>query len=284
MNTKITVVLPVYNGEAYLEEAILSVLNQTYANFELLIVDDCSNDQSAAIAQKYAAQYAHVSYIRNETNLKLPGALNRGFALATGQYWTWTSCDNSYLPTALERLVLALESDPELGLVYTDMQTIDAAGKTLAQVSAGPADELILRNVVGACFLYRANIAKKAGEYNRDLFLCEDYEYWLRLACITKLKPINESLYKYRVHNKSLSNEYKSEVISKGIKVQKQYYSNFIKTRKMAARFYAYLRARDIYNPLRQLYLLIVLFYSPRVFINEIQAIISGRMAKHAQN
>lgn len=282
MKAKITVVLPVYNGEAYLEEAILSVLGQTYTNFELIIVDDCSTDQTSVIAQKYAAQYAHVSYTRNETNLKLPGALNRGFDLATGKYWTWTSCDNSYMPTALERLVLALESEPELGLVYTDMQTIDTAGKNLAQVVAGPAEDLILRNVVGACFLYRANIAQKAGEYNRDLFLCEDYEYWLRLASITSLKPINEVLYKYRVHNKSLSSEYKSEVISKGIKVQKQYYSKFIRTRKMAARFYAYLRARDIYNPLRQLYLLVVLFYSPRVFINEIRTIISGRMAKHA--
>ena len=274
---KITVVLPVYNGELYLKDSIESVLNQSHKDFELIIVDDCSTDQTSVIAQQYQNKYNNVFYTRNENNLKLPEALNKGFSLASGDYWTWTSCDNIYLPNAFERLTAELDFYSEVGLVYSDMETIDELGHLLGYVHAGVGDDLIFRNIVGACFLYRASIAKQAGVYNKEKFLCEDYEYWLRLACITKLKPINEALYRYRYHSKSLSHNNEKMTIVKGIAVQKHYYRSFVDTRKKAALFYAHLRARDIYNPFRQFYLFIVLFFSPLIFLKEIYGLIVRR-------
>ena len=84
MKDLISVVLPVYNGEKYLRESIDSVIAQTYQNWELLIVDDCSTDSTALIAKEYAEKDSRIHYYLNEKNLRLPRNLNRGFSLAKG--------------------------------------------------------------------------------------------------------------------------------------------------------------------------------------------------------
>ena len=267
---KVTVVLPVYNGEAYLEEAIKSILNQTYKDFELIIVDDNSSDNTALISKKFTSEHANVIYVKNEQNLKLPGALNKGFSLASGDYYTWISDDNVHLPNMLSRLVEELQADPSVGLVYSDFEVINEKGDIIDYNTVGPSEDLIITNVVGACFLYRADIAKKAGGYNENMFLVEDYEYWFRLALITKLKPIHECLLKYRRHKQNLSAKNKKELIAKGIKIQKQYYKNFVHTRKQAARFYAYLLGRDRYNPFALFYAFPGLFYDPLAFLKQV--------------
>ena len=94
MSDLISIVLPVYNGAKFLCESIDSVINQTYKNWELLILDDCSTDETAKIAQKYVEQDSRIRYYLNEKNLRLPRNLNKGFSLAKGDYLTWTSDDN----------------------------------------------------------------------------------------------------------------------------------------------------------------------------------------------
>jgi glycosyltransferase involved in cell wall biosynthesis len=276
---QISIILPVYNGDRYLKESIESVLAQTFQDFELIIIDDCSTDNSEKIARDYVLKDNRVFYYGNDTNLKLPKSLNVGFSKARGQYWTWTSCDNVYLPDALEKLNKTLDAHDEVGLVYTSMGIIDECGKKKEIIHAGPADHLIFRNVVGACFLYRRSIAEKVGGYSHDLFLCEDYEYWLRIASHSKIHPIMKCLYEYRRHSQSLSHQNEREIIAKGIGIQKKYYNKFIRTRQQAALFYAYLRARDIYNPFRQLYLLAVLFYDPKQFFTEVCGLIKRRFS-----
>lgn len=274
---KISVVLPVYNGSKYLSNAIQSVLSQTFSDFELIIIDDCSTDSSGDIVQDYMKLDQRISYYRNNQNLKLPLSLNKGFTMAKGDHLTWTSCDNLYLPNAFEMMLEILEADKSIGLVYSSMTIIDEFDNENELIEAGPANHLIFRNVVGACFMYRSAIAKQVGGYNPNLFLCEDYEYWLRIASNTVIKPIKNCLYHYRKHSESLSHNHEIKIIAKGIDVQKKYYSKFIKTKQDAALFYSHLRARDIYNPFRQFYLLIVIFYSPKCFLNELFGLIERR-------
>lgn len=274
---KISVILPVYNGEKYLQDSIESVLGQTFQDFELIIIDDCSTDTSGDIVGHYAALDSRVFYYRNDTNQKLPQSLNIGFAKAQGHYWTWTSCDNLYLPEAFNELNKTLDAHDEVSLVYSSMRIIDERGEKKEIIHAGPPNHLIFRNVVGACFLYRRSTAEKVGIYDDSLFLCEDYEYWLRIASHSKIHPIMECLYEYRRHSDSLSHQNEKEIIAKGIGVQKKYYSNFIRTRQEAALFYAHLRARDIYKPFRQLYLLAVLFYDPKQFFTEVYGLVKRR-------
>ena len=108
-NPKVSIILPTYNGAKYLRESIDSCLSQTHKNIELIIVDDCSTDQTSQIIKPY--QDARIRYIRNEKNMRLPRSLNIGFALATGEYLTWTSDDNQFLPHAIETMLKILRED-----------------------------------------------------------------------------------------------------------------------------------------------------------------------------
>lgn len=201
---KISIVLPTYNGEKYLRKSIESVLNQTYQNWELILVNDCSTDDSPAIMQKYENKDPRIKVINNIENQKLPKSLNIGFAVATGDYFTWTSDDNRYKPQALEQMMNFLEDKPKAGLVYADMDFIDEAGNKTGEVSLD-VENMYYNNCIGACFLYRADVAKDVGGYNPDWFLVEDYEYWLRIAEKYGVFHLPLNLYEYRFHSASLT-------------------------------------------------------------------------------
>ena len=105
--------------------AIQSCLDQTYPNWELIIVDDASTDDTPVRIAQYVAGDSHLRSVRHETNRRLPAALNTGFSQAKGDYLTWTSDDNCYRPNALTEMVAFLESEPEVDIVYTDYTEID---------------------------------------------------------------------------------------------------------------------------------------------------------------
>jgi len=201
---KVSIVLPTYNGERYIEQAIQSVLAQTYQNFELIIVDDCSTDGTAYIVQRYVDQDSRVQVIHNTENQKLPRSLNIGFRHAAGDCFTWTSDDNRYKPTALERMLEYLEADQETGLVYANMDYINEDGCKTGTFSLD-AKKLYRMNCIGACFLYRRSVAEQIGEYDSSMFLVEDYDYWLRISREYKILHIPQNLYQYRIHNDSLT-------------------------------------------------------------------------------
>ena len=125
MNELISIVLPVYNGERFLRASIDSVIAQTYQNWELLVVDDCSTDSTASIVREYVQLDPRIKYFKNEVNLRLPRNLNRGFSLAQGNYLTWTSDDNVFRPTALEKMYNALKADPEAQFAYASCDITD---------------------------------------------------------------------------------------------------------------------------------------------------------------
>lgn len=207
MSKLVSIVLPVYNGARFLRESIDSILNQTYANWELLILDDCSTDETPAISMEYVEKDNRIRYYRNEKNLRLPGNLNRGFSLCAGEYLTWTSDDNLFRPTALERMVDALESNPAVELVYASYQIIDENGVSMQVFGAdlNGRDHILGSNVVGACFLYTRKVYEQVGDYDVNLFLVEDFDYWQRTMMVFRAMPIEEVLYDYRWHDASLT-------------------------------------------------------------------------------
>lgn len=204
---KVSVILPVYNGEDSVSDSIESVLNQTYGNLEFIIVNDCSTDGTAQIIEEYAKQDTRIILIHNKTNQKLPRSLNIGFQAATGEYLTWTSDDNIYRKSAIERMVYALECDSDAGMVYADFTVVNEINdevETWATVVAAP-ENLRLRNVVGACFLYRHDVADKTGIYDPEMFLAEDYDYWIRIWNNAKCIALHEDLYIYRLQPTGLT-------------------------------------------------------------------------------
>ena len=207
----ISVILPVFNGEKYLQQSIRSILEQTYENWELIIVNDCSTDNTEEIAQRYAKIDKRIRVINNLENKKLTASLNIGFSNAKGQYFTWTSDDNAYAKDAFEKLRKNL-IDNNVDFVFSDYQVIDEEDYILYNQVTGPVEELPYYNNVGACFLYKKEIQEHLKGYNVNKFLVEDYDFWLRVYWKYKMLHISESLYFYRIHAKSLTSERKKEV------------------------------------------------------------------------
>lgn len=207
MNDLISIVLPVYNGAKYLRESIDSVLAQTYTNWELLIVDDCSKDETPEIAQEYIRKDPRIQYYRNKENLRLPRNLNKGFSMTKGNYVTWTSDDNRYRPEALERMYRALVEQPNAQLVYASFDIIDENGIVTATYIAKQSDmkRLVGYNTVGACFLYTRKAYETVGDYDSELILVEDYDYWQRIAAQFEIIALTETLYDYRHHSGALT-------------------------------------------------------------------------------
>jgi glycosyltransferase involved in cell wall biosynthesis len=202
----VSIVLPTYKRAHVLPHAINSVLNQTYTNLELVIVDDNSPDDTLEVVKSFNDSRIH--YLKNEPNLKLPRALNRGFSLARGDYLTWTSDDNIYAPTAIEKMVDALESG-KCDFVYADYYhfvDLDANYQPIAPQHVQLPSQIQLEryNHIGGCFLYTRTLYEKIGDYDPDLFLVEDYDYFMRIAKLFTMHHIPEPLYYFRRDDETL--------------------------------------------------------------------------------
>ncbi len=219
MDNLISIVLPIYNGEKYMRESIDSVLAQTYRNWELLILDDCSTDATSKIAQEYVKQDSRIRYYRNEENLRLPKNLNRGFSLARGQYLTWTSDDNRYKPHALEVMLSALQSAPDADFTFASCRVIDGEGREIEymMVSEDSKRRIVGSNPVGACFLYTRKAYEAVGEYDPDYVLVEDFDYWQRVMARFQAVAIPEILYEYRFHEGALTSTMKKDLFHRNL-------------------------------------------------------------------
>lgn len=202
---RVSIVLPVHNGATFLDDAIGSILGQTFADFELICVDDGSTDETPAILSHHAESDPRISIITNRPNRGLPGALNAGFAVARGELHSWTSDDNIARPHMLERLVQALDANPNSAIAHANYSVIDAQGTVIGFQKVGPASEILFGNRIGAAFLYRAEVTRTLGGYDTALFGAEDYDFWLRAARSFRFVRLDEDLYLYRRHDGSLT-------------------------------------------------------------------------------
>ena len=216
MESLVSIVLPVYNGEKYLRESIDSICAQTWRNWELIIVDDGSTDKTAEIAKEYAAKDQRIFYYKNEQNLRLPKNLNRGFSLAKGEYLTWTSDDNMYLPIAIEKMVKQLEVS-HAEFVFASCRIIDSDGREVEynMVNESSLKRIVGNNPVGACFMYTRKVYQEIGKYDPDYTLVEDFDYWQRIAMKFPITTIEEILYKYRWHSGALTSTMKKDTLNR---------------------------------------------------------------------
>lgn len=130
-SSKVSIGLPVYNGGRFLEEAIASVLAQTYENLELIISDNASTDETEAICRHYAAKDKRVKYFRSEKNYGASWNYNRTFELASGDYFRWHAADDVLAPELVEKSVQILDSNPKVVLVFSWVLDIDGEGNEL---------------------------------------------------------------------------------------------------------------------------------------------------------
>lgn len=228
MPPKVSIVLPTYNGEKYIKKSIESIINQSFEDWELIIVNDCSTDLTPKIVNDYASQDNRIKVINNVENKKLPESLNIGFRKSIGEYLTWTSDDNEYLPNALANMHQVLSNNSDCYMVCANMQIVDWSGKFLGNFEVS--NLLWPNNSVGACFMYKREVYEKVGEYNAKLFLVEDYDYWIRVVRrFGTIKTINNILYLYRSHKESLTSKRKKSIKLQLCKLREIYIDDIIK-------------------------------------------------------
>ena len=211
----ISVILPTYNRADWLPQSIRSIMEQDYRNWELIIVDDCSSDNTGDVVREFMEQDGRIKYIRNEVNKKLPASLNEGMKYASGEYITWTSDDSLYKSNAFSVMLSNIEkSSTNTGLVFAEFDKIDRDGKKIGCYKI-PDDirQLYWENIIGCAFLYKKKVVNQIGWYDEEKFLIEDYDYWLRIADCFDVVPIRKSIYETRVHERSLSTTRAKEVL-----------------------------------------------------------------------
>jgi glycosyltransferase involved in cell wall biosynthesis len=209
MSPTISVIIATYNHDRFLGEAIASVLSGTFADFELIVVDDGSSDATSEVILPFLAD-RRVRYYRIP-HQGLSAARNLGIRFAQAPLVAFLDADDLWLPEKLERQRALFRRDPGLGVVYSRRLRIDADGTPIdyqepPHFRGNILEEIFRRNFV--CFsstVVRAAVFRKVGLFDEDLPLAMDYDLWLRVARMYRFDYVDEPLVKYRTGHDSLS-------------------------------------------------------------------------------
>lgn len=207
----VSVVMPVYNAERYVEEAVRSILWQTFADFELVAIDDGSTDSSGEILERLACYDPRIRVIRQE-NSGIATARNRASEVARGELLAIMDADDICLPERLGRQVSCMTARPHLALIGAGYEEIDSSGDPTGWRMVPPArDEEIKNGLTRGCPIAQPTVMMRrdaffaVGGYRAGFSQAEDYDLWLRLAERYRLANLPEPLVRYRVHADSSS-------------------------------------------------------------------------------
>ena len=206
---KISVILPVFNGERYLSEAIGSVLTQSFRDFELIIINDGSSDRSGEIAGSFRDERIRII---SQENRGLIATLNRGIAEARGEYIARIDSDDIWADAEkLEKQIRFMENNPEYSLVGTNAGAINGEGRKIFSILNPLSDgeirkKILLKNCfVHSSVLFRKQAALECGSYAPDEKLIEDYGLWLRMGRKWKFANLGDSRISYRLNPSGLT-------------------------------------------------------------------------------
>lgn len=222
---KISVILPVYNSQDYVREAIQSVLNQTYSDFELIIINDGSTDNSSGIIESFKDK--RIMYINNSKNSGLISTLNEGLRRANGKYIARMDADDICLPDRFQKQVEVLEKSDDVVLVSSDFYELKGSNLKLSTGFNG-SDEiktvlLFAPGIAHPTVMMRNIFKEKSIQYNSHFLHVEDYQLWTELSFIGDMINIDRPLLKYRSHNAQVSAQFGSVQRTNSEKVRELY-------------------------------------------------------------
>jgi glycosyltransferase involved in cell wall biosynthesis len=220
---KLSVIIPVRNGEEYISESIDSLISQTYKGFEIIIINDGSTDSTLSILNSY--QLSNLK-IFSTSGVGLVQALNLGISKSNGEFIARLDADDICFPNRFEKQVLVLENNNKIGAVFTGFETINESGEILSQVNLVAKkredilDSLIFKQkfipLIHPSVMLRRSCLLEVSSY-REYTSCEDRDLWIRLIKISDFYFIKEPLLKYRVNPKGISHLNREQQIFSGI-------------------------------------------------------------------
>jgi glycosyltransferase involved in cell wall biosynthesis len=202
----VSIITPSFNQAEYLEETILSVLGQDYEHIEYIIVDGGSTDGSLDIIERHEDR---LSRWISEEDLGQTDAINKGFALASGDVLAWLNSDDTYLPHAVTKAVDFLSENSHVGMVYGKAYYIDEQGEPVALYPAGPTDHQGLRRGINTIpqqtMFFRSVLWKMVGPLDSSFYYAMDYDLWVRISSISPIAFHDEFMANFRLQSASKS-------------------------------------------------------------------------------
>jgi glycosyltransferase involved in cell wall biosynthesis len=206
---EISVIMPVYNAEKYLKESIDSVLNQTFSNFELIILNDKSTDSSKVIIESYLAKDSRIVFVDKENNVGPASLRNEGFDLARGVFIALLDADDIAKPKRFEKQIAILKNNQEIGVCGSWFTSFGDNEKSIV-IQHPEKHKQIKVNFLIDCTIgnstafFKKEILKE-NRYDKDYVPVEDFHLWSRLITQTQFYIIQESLVEYRIHDTNIS-------------------------------------------------------------------------------
>ena len=209
----VSVLIPCYNVEEYIEESMNSIINQTYTNLEIIAINDCSKDRTGELLQQMALKDNRIKVVDNKQNLKLITTLNNGIGLCNGEYIARMDSDDIALPTRIEEEVAFLEDNKDHDIVSTMFYAFKSESPSRRSLHQGPLHDRELRAYMlfksGICHpasMIRKRVFTELGlKFEADYLHVEDYALWSEAIYKTKLANIGKPLLLYRVHQNQVS-------------------------------------------------------------------------------
>lgn len=206
---KVSVIIPCFNQELYIEETVKSVLAQTYPEIEIIVIDDCSTDNSTQIVNNLISKNKNITLIKNQSNMGVIFSRNNGISNAAGEYILPLDGDDKIAPSYIEKAVKILESDETIGMVYCKSRFFGLKNKK-CKIKPFSIDEILHKNCIFVTALFRKSTWEKVGGFKEYMkYGLEDWDFWLSVL-ENGLRPycINEILFFYRKQNNSRNNTF----------------------------------------------------------------------------
>lgn len=206
---RISVLMTAYNAEKYIAQAIESILNQTYTDYEFIIINDGSTDDTPNIIQKYADQDSRIIFVDNKQNQGLIAVLNQGLDMAHGEFIARMDADDISLPQRFEKQIAYLDMNPEVGVLGTLIQGFDAMDAEGIQIPVVTVFDLLKQNYIAhpSVMMRKEVLDKYSLRYNPEYKHCEDLELWSRMIFLTKIHNLMEVLLMYRITGNNISTQ-----------------------------------------------------------------------------
>ncbi len=217
----ITVLMPVFNSELFVKQAIESILNQSHQNFEFLIINDGSTDHSHAIISSFSD--SRIKYVNNELNKGIVNTLNQGLTLSMGHYIARMDADDIAMPDRLSKQAAFLYANPSYKLCGSRAVAIDANGKEINNLNRPEhSAEIKVFNLFRNAFLHPtimadAEVLKKFA-YSEDFKYAEDYFLFSQITMAYPVANLNERLLHYRIHEESITSKKREEMVQSELK------------------------------------------------------------------
>lgn len=247
---KVSVVMPAYNAEQYIREAIESILHQTFSNFEFIIIDDGSTDGTPHIIQEYPQRDDRIILLENKKNIWVSITANRGMDIAKGEYIARMDADDISMLDRFEKQVAFLDNNTDIGILGSAINIVNVSGKPTRKKKYHLQDSIIKRNMyyqIPICqgtLMMRTSLIRKYWWYNSDFLLSEDDELYFRLSQYTQFANLSDILLHVRINPTSITKKNILQLETYTRKAKKMLVENYWYKATMFNKLLAFLKVK----------------------------------------